>query len=131
MTLVMSVDSFLPLRYIVSQTPQAHRRPLSASATVRQTQVTVCRHVPEVDDTVGGKPPGVRRERHPDVDCRVCPQPEVRIVGHPGRVAVGRSDLPLADEGARVAQAASPVYAYIGPDATAKGPPEREREPVP
>jgi hypothetical protein len=92
--------------------------------------VTVCRHVPEVDDTVGGKPAGARRECHPDVDRRVCPQPEVRLVGHPGRVAVSRCDLPLADEGFGVAQAAGLVDADLGSDATAQCATERERESV-
>src|SRR5215212_6670264 len=107
------------------QTPPAHRRPLSASATAWQAQVSVCRHVSEVDDTVGGKPPGVRRKRHPYVHCDIRPQPEVCLVRHPGRVAVGRDDLPLADEGFGVAQAAGAVYADLGPDAVAQGPPER------
>jgi hypothetical protein len=65
--------------------------------------VTVCRHVPKVDDTVGSKPAGARRKRHPYVHRRIRPQPEVCLVWHPGRVAVGRCDLPLADEGVGIA----------------------------
>jgi hypothetical protein len=60
--------------------------------------VTVCLHVPEFDDTVGGKPAGARRKRYTYVHRSIRPQPEVRLVGHPGRVAVGRFDLPLASE---------------------------------
>src|SRR5215208_5755647 len=106
-----------PLRYIVSRTPLAQRRLLSASATIRQAQVAVRWHVPEVDDTVGGKSSRARRKLHPYVHRRFCPQPEVRLVRHPGRVAVGCSDLPLADEGFGVTQAAGLVDANLGPDA--------------
>jgi hypothetical protein len=90
--------------------------------------MSVSGYVPEFDDTVGGESSRARGERHPDVHRRSATQPEVRLVGHPCRVAVGRGDLPLADQGVGIAKPTGAVHADLRPDAAAQGIPERESE---